>query len=119
MNVEAFSTSKGTKFATTFLRCGGHSMMVVDESTTIKNPKAARTKSIIKIGMLARYKRILTGEPVTRSPLDLYTQFNFLNDAGLGFSSYYTFRNRYAVMKTMHVRGRSIQVVHAFQNMGE
>ena len=119
MNVEAFSTSKGTKFATTFLRCGGNSMMVVDESTTIKNPKAARTKSIIKIGMLARYKRILTGEPVTRSPLDLYTQFNFLNDACLGFSSYYTFRNRYAVVVDMKAGTRSFKKVVGYQRLDE
>ena len=37
----------------------------------------------------------------------------------LDFTSYYAFRNRYAEMKTMHVRGRSIQVVHEFQNLGE
>jgi len=37
----------------------------------------------------------------------------------LDFSSYYAFRNRYAEMKTMHVHGRSIQVVDKFQNLGE
>jgi SNF2 family DNA or RNA helicase len=61
----------------------------------------------------------MTGSPVTKNPLDLYTQCEFLDPYLLDFASYYAFRNRYAVMKTMHVRGRSIQVVHAFQNMGE
>ena len=45
-------------------------MMVIDESTTIKNPEAKRTKSIVQLGVHAKYKRILTGSPVTKSPLD-------------------------------------------------
>ena len=68
---------------------------------------------------IAKYRRIMTGSPVTKNPLDLYTQCEFLDPYLLDFASYYAFRNRYAEMKTMHVRGRSIQVVHAFQNMGE
>ena len=47
MNVEALSTSKGTDFARKFLSCH-NTLMVIDESTTIKNPKAKRTKNIIK-----------------------------------------------------------------------
>ena len=46
MNVEALSTDKGKIFAAKFLR-SHRSMMVVDESTTIKNPKAKRTKNIL------------------------------------------------------------------------
>ena len=61
----------------------------------------------------------MTGSPVTKNPLDLYTQCLFLDPFLLDFQSYYAFRNRYAIMKTMHVRGRSIQVVHKFQNLGE
>jgi len=93
--------------------------MAIDESTTIKTPSAQRTKNILRIGKMSKYRRIMTGSPVTKNPLDLYTQCEFLDPYLLDFASYYAFRNRYAVMKTMHVRGRSIQVVHAFQNMGE
>ena len=39
MNVEAFSTEKGKNFATSFL-IAHNALMAVDESTTIKNPKA-------------------------------------------------------------------------------
>ena len=45
MNVEAFSTDKGLNFAMKFLR-SHNTLMAVDESTTIKNPKAQRTKNI-------------------------------------------------------------------------
>ena len=118
MNVESLSTDKGVKFASKFLN--SHKvLMAIDESTTIKTPTAKRTKNIIGLGKHAKYRRIMTGSPVTKNPLDLYTQCLFLDPFLLDFQSYYAFRNRYAIMKTMHVRGRSIQVVHKFQNLSE
>ena len=118
MNVEALSTAKGKLFAAKFLRAH-KSLMVVDESTTIKNPKAKRTKNIIDLSKLSVYRRILTGSPVTRNPLDLYSQCEFLDPYLLDFQSYYAFRNRYAEMKTLHVSGRSIQVVNKFRHLDE
>jgi len=61
----------------------------------------------------------MTGSPVTKNPLDLYSQCEFLDPWLLDFASYYSFRNRYAEMKTMHLRGRSIQVVKEFKNLNE
>jgi SNF2 family DNA or RNA helicase len=118
MNVEALSTEKGVKFASKFLN-SHRTMMAVDESTTIKNPSAKRTKNIVGLGKHAKYRRIMTGSPVTKNPLDLYTQCEFLDPFLLNFHSYYAFRNRYAEMTTMHVRGRSIQVVKEFRHLGE
>jgi SNF2 family DNA or RNA helicase len=118
MNVEALSTSKGVKFAEKFLR-SHRTLMALDESTTIKNPSAKRTKNVLALAPMAKYRRILTGSPVTKNPLDLYTQCEFLDPFLLNFNSWYAFRNRYAIMKTIHVRGRSIQTVHKFQNLGE
>ena len=118
MNVEALSTDKGVSFARKFLSCH-NTLMAVDESTTIKNPSAKRTKNIISLGKQAKYRRIMTGSPITKNPLDLYSQCEFLDPWLLDFTSYYAFRNRYAEMKTMHLRGRSIQVVSEFKNLGE
>jgi SNF2 family DNA or RNA helicase len=118
MNVEALSTDKGVKYATKFLN-SHRTLMAIDESTTIKTPTAKRTRNIIDLGQMAKYRRIMTGSPVTKNPLDLYTQCYFLDSYLLDHSSYYSFRNRYAVMKTMHVRGRSIQVVDKFKNLSE
>jgi len=118
MNVEAFSSPKGVKWATSFLNTS-RAMMVIDESTTIKNPTAKRTKAIIKLGTMAKYRRILTGEPVTRDPLDLYSQCEFLDEFHLGFSSFYTFRNRYAIMVNMNLGHRSFKKVTGFQRMDE
>jgi SNF2 family DNA or RNA helicase len=118
MNVEALSTEKGVKFASKFIN-SHKTLMAIDESTTIKTPTARRTKNIIGLGKESKYKRIMTGSPITKNPLDLYTQCEFLDPWLLDFASYYAFRNRYAEMKTMHLRGRSIQVVAGFQNLGE
>ena len=118
MNVEAFSTTKGLNFAKKFLR-SHKSLMAIDESTTIKNPKAKRTRNIIDLADLCKYRRIMTGSPVTKNPLDLYTQCYFLDPFHLGHESYYSFRMRYAVMKTAHISGRSIQLVAGFRNLSE
>ena len=118
MNVEALSTIKGVDFASKFL-LSHNTLMVVDESTTIKNPKAKRTKNILKLSKGARYRRILTGSPVTKNPLDLYSQCEFLDPYLLDFHSYYAFRNRYAEMKTAHFSGRSVQIVSKFRHLDE
>ena len=118
MNVEALSTDKGVNFARKFL-LSHNTLMAIDESTTIKNPSAKRTKNIILIGKYAKYRRIMTGSPITKNPLDLYSQCEFLDPWLLDFTSYYAFRNRYAEMKTKHIRVRSIQVVSEFKNLSE
>ena len=116
MNVEAFSTDKGRLFAGKFLR-SHNALMAIDESTTIKNPSAKRTKNIVALSKSAKYRRIMTGSPVTKNPLDLFSQCEFLDPYLLDFGSYYAFRNRYAEMKTMHAHGRSIQIVDKFINL--
>ena len=118
MNVEALSTQKGYNFAQKFL-FSHRALMAVDESTTIKNPEAKRTKNICNLGLASRYNRILTGSPVTKSPLDLYKQCEFLTPGLLGHESYYTFRTRYAIMKTANFSGRSVQIVVGYKNLDE
>ncbi len=118
MNVEALSTTKGKDFASKFI-LSHNTLMAVDESTTIKNPKAQRTKNIINLSTQAKYRRILTGSPVTKNPLDLFSQCYFLDPFHLEHESFYSFRMRYAIMKTAHISGRSIQLVSGFKNLAE
>ena len=118
MNVEALSTDKGVKFVSKFLNAH-KTLMAIDESTTIKNQTAKRTKNIISLGKYAKYRRIMTGSPITKNPLDLFSQCEFLDPWLLNFDSFYAFRNRYAKMKNMYLRDRTIQVVDVFQNLGE
>jgi len=92
MNIEALSTEKGSETAKWLFRKYPSSMMVVDESTTIKNRKAMRTRNVISLGQLCRYKRILTGSPVTKSPMDLYSQIGFCQTNCLGLPVTMLFR---------------------------
>jgi SNF2 family DNA or RNA helicase len=118
MNVEAFSTKKGVAFASKFLRCH-RTMMAIDESTTIKNPDAKRSKNICSLGRHAKYRRILTGSPITKSPLDLYKQCEFLDEGLLDFTSYLAFRTRYAIMSTMRLPTHNAQIVVGYKNLAE
>ena len=95
MNVEALSTKKGAMFAEKFLKCN-KVLLAIDESTTIKNHKAKRTKTVLALSEHAKCRRILTGMPVTKNPMDLFTQCNFLDPDLLGYSSFYAFQGRYA-----------------------
>ena len=118
INIDAFSTAKGTEIAKRFL-VATQCMMAIDESTTVKTPTAKRTKTICKMRTLAKYRRILTGSPVTKNPLDLYTQCYFLDPELLGFASYYTFKNRYAVMVSRSVATHSFKQIVDYQRLDE
>ena len=118
INVEAFSTKKGVAFVERFI-LGHLPLIAVDESTTIKNPKAQRTKNLLKLAINTKYRRILTGFPVTQSPLDLYSQSSFLSPHLLGYASYYSFQNRYAQVINRKMGARSFRQVVGYQNLDE
>jgi len=119
MNVEALSTPRGTKAAYMFMVKNPANIMVEDESTTIKNRKATRTKNIMMLAKDAKYKRILTGSPVTKSPMDLYSQCMFLSPEALGFSSYYAFQNRYALVQKRKMGTRAFQEIVGYRRLDE
>ena len=118
MNIEALHTTKGARVAERFLN-GHRALVVIDESTTIKNPKAIRTKNALKLSTLAKYRRILTGSPVTRDPIDLFSQCEFLDPAILGHASYYSFKNRYTVQVRTNVGTHTFNKVVGYKNLDE
>jgi SNF2 family DNA or RNA helicase len=120
INVEALSTKRGFEGCKDYLITNSLNFVALDESTTIKNRSAKRTKNILALQKLARVRRILTGSPITKSPLDLYTQCQFLSPELLGFSSYLAFRNRYAEMTDIPVgSGRYISVPKYYKRLEE
>lgn len=72
-------------------------MIVVDESQRIKTPGTEQSKCLHRLGKHAKYRMILSGTPITQNPLDLYSQYKFLEPSMFG-ASFTVFRNRYAVM---------------------
>ena len=118
MNVEAFSTAKGTAYAKRFLLVH-NAMMAIDESTTIKTHTSARSKNTEKVGRGARFRRILTGSPVTKSPMDLYQQCAFLSDGCLNVSSFYVFQARYCVTVERQLNTHSFKQVVGYRRLDE
>jgi SNF2 family DNA or RNA helicase len=121
MNIEALSHKSGFEFLLKLvINTGQKAMMIIDESTTIKNDKAKRSKNICKLSPHVKYKRILTGSPVTKSPLDLYQQCAFLSKDLLGYPSFVAFRARYAVMKQINMGpNRVILIPQYYTNLDE
>jgi len=120
MNVEAFSTVKGRTAGEWMAKnFGSNGIIAIDESTTIKNHKAKRTKALMKIAAGFKYKRILTGSPITKSPMDAYAQFEFLGPRLLGYDSYYAFQGRYAVTQRRKMGAHSFEQVVGYRNLDE
>lgn len=72
--------------------------VIVDESHTIKTHTAIRSKRVIDLGKGATVRGIMTGTATTRSLIDLYNQFEFLDPDIIGIGDWFAFRNRYCVM---------------------
>lgn len=98
MNVDALNTTAGFSHANTFVSTfhPGRVLMVIDESHTIKNPSAMRTKRALALGARCAYRRIASGTLVANSPLDLYSQYEFLASGLLGTRSYRAYVAEYA-----------------------
>ena len=120
MNIEALAHARSYEIAEKFVR-NYKTLVVVDESSTIKNIKAKRTKAALKLGVQATARRIMTGSPITKNPLDLYSQCEFLKPGLLGFTSYYSFRSHYAELIDMKINQgmRSFKKITGFKNLSQ
>ena len=120
MNVEALSTKKGQQYLAAVLKAS-KALLAIDESTAIKSPKASRTKALIKLSDLATYRRILTGFPVTQSPMDLWAQCRFMSPDLLGDcgKDFYQFQYRYAIRQRKHLGTHSFDQIVGYRNLEE
>lgn len=125
INVESLSmdkrkrmTSEGAKVAAGFLKTRKiGAMMVVDESTCIKSYKAVRSQTVVELGRRAQYRRVLSGTPVPRSPLDLWGQALFLHPGALRHRTFTEFRAEYAVIETVTRGTRSFPTISGYQSL--
>ena len=59
--------------------------VILDESTKIKNPDAALTRTFLNLAPLFTRRVIMSGTPVSNRPHDIWSQIKFLDDgASLG-----------------------------------
>lgn len=117
MNVEALSNVKDAKRIASEFITSGECMLVIDESTRIKNPTSARTREVLSLGRRCKIKRIMSGLVAPRSPLDVFSQFEFLDWRILGCRNFYSFRAKYAVLRKMSFGGKSIVTVVGYRNI--
>ena len=93
---------------------------VIDESSSIKNPKALMTKGAIFLGKHCTFRRVLTGSPCDNSPLNVWSQFEFLQPGCLGFENYYVFRSRYAILFPFSIGTKGvINIVKGYRDMDD
>lgn len=128
MNVEGLGSSETARtVATNFVRAS-RTLLIVDESTKIKNEDARRTIVCTRLGTYAVVRRILTGSAVTKSPMDLWGQMQFLGVEQDFGSNYYSFRARFC--KTIDIKtgmgkptpgkpakSRTIKKITGYQNL--
>ncbi len=118
INLEATRTKKGFAAAREFLQ-NNRCLMVVDESSEIKTWNSKQTIACNNLGIMAAYRRILTGTPISQSPLDLFAQFEFLKQGLTGSPNFFAFKYTYAkIVKVDLGPGRpSFEKIESFQNL--
>jgi len=97
VGVESLSAGSAIEYVKRFCLANPRVMCAVDESSLIKTHNSARSKNVASVGRMVDFRRILTGTPLTKNPLDLYMQFEFLDPDILGIGDYFSFQARYTV----------------------
>lgn len=122
-NIEQFSTK--TRYLDFVNWVNAHrTMIILDEATRIKNPKAIRTqrllyefnqvvrrgKTILSSEPKTVARAILTGTPVTNGPFDVWPMFEFLRPGYFGVN-WFGFQNKYGMFHAIQVNGRVIRIL--------
>jgi len=77
---------------------GPQTLLVLDESSAVKNHKALQTKACRELRKRCGRVILLNGTPIANNPADLYSQAEMMNPNILGCKTFYHFRARYAIM---------------------
>ena len=121
MNAEAISmSSKARSLAEKFCK-SGRTFVTFDESSMLRNHESRISEWFMDLAHLKSvvYRRIASGTPSPKNPMDLWAQYEFIKPGSLGYRSFYAYRARYAIMEQMKVSGRTIHKIVAFKNIDE
>lgn len=114
VNGEAILTDAFQEFAAKFLKKRKVFAIADETSLLMKTPagknKGERTRVMMRIKRHVKYRLILDGTPADESPLDLFSQFAWLDESFLGHTSFYSFKHYYAQWET-----RTIEVFDPVQ----
>jgi len=117
MNVEAIRNKSGLGYAMEFMANHLQVELIIDESTCIKNHKAAQSKAAMVLGKVARRRWILNGTPITQGPLDLWSQCLFLSKGCLPYSTWTGFKSMFAIEEVMMMQNRAFKKIIGYQNL--
>lgn len=120
-NTEAFqSLNEELRERVSRILRGRKTVLAVDEVSMAKSPDAKRSKNIKAAAALAKGRLILTGTETSKSPLDLFMEFEILKNGFWGVRSFYTFRLSYAILEDAYgPGGRTFKKVVGYQKVGE
>lgn len=79
--------------------------VITDESHYYKDPSTDRFQSLVKIREVSRRRMSLTGTPIGNSPMDLWSQLEFLRQGSSGFTSRKAFKAFHGVWEKTSVQG--------------
>lgn len=105
MNVEGMAHERIANLVMDFYDGCKSVMTVIDESTSIKKHSAKRTRAVVKVGRMSKFRRVLSGTPITKDVRDLYSQFDFLDPKILGFKNFYFFEHYFVEKEGYEVLG--------------
>lgn len=117
MNVEALSHQSGQAYLRRILMFKRRAYFAIDESHKIKTPGVERTKAIVALGQLAKYRRIATGTEAEEGIEGLYSQFKFLDSAIIGVRSFTAFKGQYCIEdQTQKASGQIYRTIVGYKN---
>jgi hypothetical protein len=95
-------------------------LVVFDEAHDFRTPGSKRAHMARALAKRCAYRRILTGTPLTNSPLHAWAQFELLEPACLGFGKYSDFKRHHASYRMETNRsGQSYPVLDGYRNLDE
>lgn len=117
MNIESVRAGKGFQIAEAFCKSTKKLMIIVDESTILKDHRSSQHKALMQLRDYAEYARIMTGTLIPRSPVDVFNQARFLNRMAMGVKTLTAFRAMYEEQETVFLGNRRFQKTVGVKNI--
>jgi SNF2 family DNA or RNA helicase len=95
VNYEAIRSQKTIDYIMAFIN-GRDSWITFDESIQLKTHDSQQTRAAIALSKYFKFRRILTGKPITQGPHDLWAQMRVLGQ--LDGKNYYAFKTAFCRM---------------------
>lgn len=92
-------------------------MVLIDESTKIKDPYTERSKAVCMLGRFTKIRCVMTGFPITENLADIYAQIKFLDQGKLLGTKFDAFLAKYFVKMGMKALPRKTGAVELIKSI--